>query len=66
VYEDIEGAIATLLPPHYLILIEAEYYPFTESGCDVLKHEISHIELMYQGYSSSKHHAIMIVEGNYC
>ena len=66
IYEDIEHAIATSTPNHKLILMEAQWYPYTASGCDVLQHEVRHIELMYQGYSSSIHHAIMIVEGTYC
>jgi len=64
--EDIEGATATLLPNHKLILFETQNYPFTNEGCDVMKHEVSHVPLMYAGYSSSMHHAIMKVQGNYC
>jgi len=64
--EDIEGALATVMPNHKLILMETKAYPFTGSGCDTLVHELAHIDLMYQGYSSSMHHAIMIVGGTYC
>ena len=66
IYEDIEHAIATTMPNHKLILIEAQWYPFTGSGCDVMLHEVSHINLMYLGYSTTMHHAIMITEGTYC
>lgn len=64
--EDMEGAQAVTMPSQNLILIEEQAYPYTYEGCDVMKHEMTHVHLMYQGYSSSMHHAIMKVTGTYC
>jgi len=66
VNEDIEGALAFTMPNQYSIYIERGSYPYTYNGCDTLAHEIRHVELGWQGYSSSMHHAIMIVGGTYC
>jgi len=63
---EIQDAIAFTMPNHKTIYIEAAWYPFTFTGCDVLRHELAHISLGYLGYSSAKHHGIMRVQGSYC
>lgn len=64
--EDIPGAMAALMPNHNLIYLESMWYPQSGSGCDILMHEYRHIQLMYEGWSSSMHHAIMRAGETYC
>lgn len=64
--DEIPDAMASLMPNHHLILLEAKWFPLSGNGCDILMHEYRHIQLMYEGWSSSMHHGIMRVGGTYC
>ena len=63
---DIPGAIGDVNLLTKTITIESKYYPFSLSGCDVLLHEVRHVQLAALGYSGTKHHGIMEAEGTFC